>query len=419
MVLEIRIKNFFTIAEEVVLDMRAGTINTAKSKQLGDNLFSFEDIEVLKVLAIYGANASGKSNIIKAIRFCHAMVYESHKHNENTTFNFRPFKFKGYENRPSTYYIRFVAEGTEYRYKFSLTPDKVLKESLYHYPNGRKAKVFERDETKGKTKRERYSFGTGVIKRPMDVAENTSNKTLYISRASQMDRDIPKRIFRFFHNAFILRHSHYSIRNIDQLIGSYKPQLLKALRFADSDIVDFKYRVIKSKGKRVRANIDTQEAYLEDDELESLEIKTFHKGAPKIHFDFLREESNGTQKLFFMMLTILDIINRDKVLLIDEIEDSLHPKIVDYIIQLFNASRHGQLIFSTHNTHLLNLNKFRKDQIWFVNKREDGSSDLYSLYDYSDFRDTMDLEKAYLQGRFDSIPIVDDSIHNLHTIIED
>ena len=117
------------------------------------------------------------------------------------------------------------------------------------------------------------------------------------------------------------------------------------------------------------------------------------------------------------MLTILDVVRNNKTMIIDEIERSLHPKIVEYIIQIFNASEKAQLIFTTHNTNLLNLNKFRKDQIWFVNKKKDGASDLYSLYDYSDFRDTMDLEKAYLQGRFDSIPIVDDSKEKLHSII--
>ena len=124
-------------------------------------------------------------------------------------------------------------------------------------------------------------------------------------------------------------------------------------------------------------------------------------------------------KLFFMMLTILDVVRNNKILLIDEIEDSLHPKIVEYIIDIFHASKESQLIFSTHNTNLLDLNRFRKDQIWFVNKKENGVSDLYSLYDYSDFRETMNLEKAYLQGRFDSIPIVDDSREKLHSIINE
>lgn len=418
MVLEIRLSNFFSINDEVILDLRAGNIKTAKSKSLSDNVFNYDDIEVLKTLALYGANASGKSNIIKTIRFCNAMVYESHKHNENTIFNFKPFKFKGYSNKPSYYYIRFVIKGIEYKYSFSLNRTQILTEKLYYYPNGRKTKVFVRDENAGKTKREKYSFGTSVIRRPFDVAENTSNKTLYISRASQMDREIPKDIFNFFHRDFILHHSNYGKSNLEALINVYKNQLLTALQFADSDIVDFKVNFKKEKGRSLKANLDTEEAFFVDDELEKIELKTYHKFSPNTSFDF-SEESLGTQKLFLMMLTIIDIVKNNKTLLVDEIEDSLHPKIVDYIIEIFNASTKAQLIFSTHNTNLLDLNKFRKDQIWFVNKKNDGGSDLYSLYDYSDFRDTMDLEKAYLQGRFDSIPIVDDSIENLHSLIND
>ncbi|AFU70529.1 ATP-binding phage resistance protein RloA-like protein [Psychroflexus torquis ATCC 700755] len=418
MVLEIRLRNFFSINEEVILDIRTGNINTAKSKFLSGNVFKYGDIEVLKTLALYGANASGKSNIIKTIRFCNAMVYESHKHNENTIFNFQPFKFKGYSNKPSYYFIRFVINDIEYKYSFSFNRTQILTESLYYYPNGRKTKVFERNERAGKTKKEKYSFGTSVIRRPFDVAENTSNKTLYISRASQMDREIPKNIFNFFHRDFILHHSNYGKSNLESLINSYKNQLLTALQFADSDIVDFKVNFKKEKGRSLKANLDTEEAFFVDDELEKIELKTYHKFSPNTSFDF-SEESLGTQKLFLMMLTIIDIVKNNKTLIVDEIEDSLHPKIVDYIIEIFNASSKAQLIFSTHNTNLMDLNKFRKDQIWFVNKKEDGGSDLYSLYDYSDFRDTMDLEKAYLQGRFDSIPIVDDSIKNLHSLIND
>ncbi|WKV13717.1 AAA family ATPase [Marivirga harenae] len=418
MVLEIRISNFFSISDEVILDLRAGTIKSAKAKSLTDNIFNYEDIEVLKTVALYGSNASGKTNIIKAIRFCNAMVYESHKHNENTIFNFLPFKFDGFSNKPSSYFIRFVVNEIEYKYSFTLTRTEIIKESLYYYPNGRKAKVFERDESAGENKRGKYSFGTSVIKRPYDVVENTSNKTLYISRASQMDREIPKEIFNFFHSNFILHHANYGKSNIGELIKSYKEKLLTALQFADSDIVDFKVNYKKEVGKSLRANLDTEEAFFEDNEQERLELKTYHKYSKNIPFDF-NEESLGTQKLFLMMLTIIDIVKNNKILLVDEIEDSLHPKIVDYIIDIFNTGSKAQLIFSTHNTNLLDLNKFRKDQIWFVNKNENGGSDLYSLYDYSDFRDTMDLEKAYLQGRFDSIPIVNDSKENLQSIISE
>lgn len=419
MVLEIKLNNFFSINEEVILDLRAGNIKTQKSKSLQNNVFEYKENQVLKSVALYGANASGKSNILKTIMFCNAMVFESHQNNENSVFNFKKFKFNGYKNKPSSYFIRFVIDEIEYCYSFSLNLKEILTESLYYYPKGKKAKIFVRNESAGKTKREKYSFGASIIKRPFDVAESTSNKTLFISRASQMDRELAKKIFNYFNRDFILRHSNHSIKNIDKLIESNKKLLLKALQLADSDIIDFKQTLQKKKGKNIKANIQTEEFSVEETEIESLEIKTYHRYSPGVSFDFITEESDGTKQLFILMLTILDVVRNNKTLLIDEIEKSLHPKIVEYIIEIFNASNKAQLIFTTHNTNLLDLNKFRKDQIWFVNKKTDGGSDLYSLYDYSDFRDTMDLEKAYLQGRFDSIPIIDDSKEKLHSIINE
>jgi len=419
MVLEIRISNFFSIKDEIVLDLRAGHIKTQKAKVLSKNLFNFDKIDVLKTIALYGANASGKSNIVKAIRFCNAMVFESHKHNENTIYNFQPFKFDNYYKKSSNYFIRFALNNVEYEYSFSLTRKEILKESLFYYPNNRRAKVFVRNEKAGKTKKDKYSFGTSVIKRPMDVAESTSNKTLFISRASQMDRTIPKDIFNFFHTTFILDYLRYSMSHAEIMIKTYKNQLLQALQMADSDIIDFKQNIKKEKGKNLRANPITEEAYFEDIETENLEIKTFHKFSPSTSFNLFNEESSGTQKLFYIMLTILDVVKNNKILLIDEIEDSLHPHIIDYIIQIFNESQQAQLIYTTHNTNLLNLGKARKDQIWFVNKNSDGASELYSLYDYSDFRDTMDVEKAYLQGRFDAVPIVNDSSEKIISIINE
>lgn len=418
MVLEIRLSNFFSIKDEIVLDMRAASINSKNAKLLSNNIFEFDKYKVLKIIAMYGANASGKSNIIKAIRFCNAMVFESHRHNENTVYNFQPFKFKGLNKKPSSYFIRFVSKGIEYEYSFSLTRTQIVTESLYYYPKGRITKIFTRDEQLGKTKKEKYSFGS-VIKRPKDVAENTSDKTLYISRASQMDRDIAKEVFNFFHNKFILRYFDFGVSAIETLSNQNKNKLIEALKIADSDIVDVKIKVLKKPGKNINANLTELTLSIENIVQDYLQIKSYHKTSPGIAFDFFTEESAGTIKLFFIMLTILDIVKNDKILLIDEIGESLHTDIIQYIFNLFNASDKAQLICTTHNTSFLNLNKFRKDQIFFVNKKEDGSTDLYSLYDYSDFRDTMDLEKAYLQGRFDAVPYVNDSIENLKSIINE
>lgn len=418
MISEIRFSNFYSIKDEIVLDLKAGNIKTQKSKDLSNNIFAFGDTQVLKSVALYGANASGKSNIIKAIQFCVSMVFNSHNHNENVVFNFKPFKFQGLAKKASTFKIHFEIKGIEYEYGFSLNQTEILTEELYYYPNGRRAKIFIRDETLGAEKNKIYSFSS-AIKKPLDVAENTSKKTLYISRASQMDREIAKDVFRFFNDSFILRYLGFNTPTIEKLFNENKNKLLKALQIADSDIVDIKIRNEIRPIKNLNADFSKNTAFIEDVEKPHLIISSFHKSNPKIEFDFATEESSGTQALFAFMLTILDVVKNNKILLVDEIEMNLHTKIVEYIIELFNASEAAQLIYTTHNTNLLDLNKLRKDQIYFVNKKEDGATDLYSLFDYKDFRDTMDVEKAYLQGRFDAIPYINDSLENLKNLLNE
>ena len=272
--------------------------------------------------------------------------------------------------------------------------------------------VFSRDETKGPDKKDIYEFRS-VIRRPMDVAANTSRKTLFVSRASQMDRDVAKDVFRYFNERFILNYFGYNSFSVERLLNENKEQFLNMLRIADSDIVRIDSR---HENKVFSAAMidpaDNQILSVEDIQKPQLVITTYHRNNPDVPFNFFTEESDGTQRLFNMMLTIMDIVRNNKILLIDEIETQLHIKLVEYIIGLFNKSESAQLIYTTHNTYLLNTNKLRKDQIYFVNKRDDGSSDLYSLFDYKDFRDGLDTEKAYLQGRFDAIPYIDEQVDN-------
>jgi hypothetical protein len=390
MVLEIRLSNFFSLRDEVVLDLQAANLQTKKAKDLEANTFVSKGERMLKTVAIYGANASGKSNVIKAIRACVQMIIESHNYNENTVFAFKSFKF-GSASAPSRFLVRFMIGGIEYEYSFSMTNKEIITEELYYYPNGRRSVVFTRDERRGPDKKKIYDF-KGAIRRPADVAANTSRKTLFISRASQMDREIAKTVFSYFSGHFVLNYIGYNASSVSILLKENKELFLKTLRIADSDIVDLDSRALDSQ----------------------LKITTYHRSNPEIPFDFYTEESDGTQILFNMMLTILDIIRGNKLLLIDEIETSLHTKLVEYIISMFHHSESAQLIYTTHNTYMLDTNKLRKDQIYFVNKRADGSSDLYSLFDYKDFRENMNLEKAYLQGRFDAIPYIDCSFNSLN-----
>lgn len=307
MILEIRLSNFFSIKEEVILDLRGGKINSEISRSLKDNVFPYGDDQILKTIAIYGANASGKSNIIKAIRFCSSMVFGSHMHNENVTFNFMPFKFDGYQDKPSNFFIRFVAGNVEYEYGFSLTNKKIITEFLYHSPNGRRVLVFSRDENLGESKSEKYNFKS-YIKRPLDVAENTSEKSLYISRASQMDREIPKIIFKYFNEEFIL---NYLPVNTDRVINQfeiYKSVLLAALQIADSDIINIEIRKKFVPMKELKFELANNTSSVTDGQKEVLEVFTYHKTDPEKVFFFDSEESGGTIKLFYTLLTIIDVV---------------------------------------------------------------------------------------------------------------
>ena len=377
MILELRLSNLFSLRDEMSLDLQAAKIQTQKGRSLEGNIFSVGGERLLKSIAVFGANASGKSNVIKAIRACIEMIRSSHNYNEDTKFGFVPFKFDGYDQKPSSFYVRFLMDDIEYEYSFTMTQQEILTEQLYYYPNGRKSLVFSRDESKGPEKKDIYEFKL-VLKRPMDVAANTSRKTLFISRASQMDRDLAKQVFRFFCDEVVLDYHLPESTSVEQMLNLQKDQLLDVLRTADSDIVDI----------RMQGNA----------------IKTYHRNNETVPFDFETEESEGTKTLFRMMLSMIEIIRGGRLLIVDEIDTSLHTQLVEFIIGMFNASEHAQLIYTTHNTHLLNTDFQRRDQVYFVNKREDGSSDLYSLFDFKDFRDTFDMEKAYLQGRFDAIP---------------
>ena len=410
MLLAIELENFFSIKNKIRLDFRAGNINTTQAKMLKDNLIEWNGQKILKTIGLFGPNASGKSSIIRAIKFCCMMVLESHQHNENTRFNFQPFKFDGWQDKPSRFYIDFVCEGIEYEYEYTLTTTEILKESLYYYPNHRKTKVFERTGTE-------YTFGTKVLERPKDVALATSNKNLFLSRASSMNRELAKTVYRFFLNTFLLDLVSLSSTSIEYNFNKYKKVILKALEICDSDICDIKIRH-KKVTQPVAVGQDDQGLSLELRPVDVIDFKTYHKIDPSIQFDMERDESDGTQRLFAILNRMLDVVSNNKSLMLDEFDRQLHTLLADFLIDLVHASPQSQLLFTSHNTNLIDMDRFRKDQIVFVNKKADGATEVYSLYDFRDFRDTMDAEKGYLTGRFDAIPIVTSSASTLRQLMK-
>lgn len=422
MILAIRLSNFYSIKDEICIDFRAGKINTAASRKLSSHIFSWNDEVVLKSIGLFGANASGKSNIIKAITFCCHMILESHLFNENSLFNFEPFKFDGCENTPSTFSVDFVHEGVEYEYSFSLTKQVILQESLFYYPKGKKAKVFARDERIKGEKTQKYSFAEKLIPSPLDVAHSTSEKTLYISRGSQMDREICKRVFRFFMNEVVLGLVPDSSEASLALFEKNKELVAYALKICDSDIIDIKAQreQVLNFGPSLPKRPDSSAlaaASIQGRKTERVRFVTYHAHAPSVPFDLETEESNGTYRLFLILLTLIDVVRSNKTFLLDEFDASLHTILSLFILDLFHASSSAQFLFSSHDTNLINLNSLRRDQILFVRKQEDSSTEVYSLYDYKDFRENMDAEKGYLQGRFDAVPIIQSSVEVLGTLL--
>lgn len=409
MILKIELENFFSIKDRIRIDFRAANINTVLARDLSYNVMEWNGVPVLKTIGLFGPNASGKSNILKAIAFCCQLILGSHLYNEGMTFNFEPFKFDGFENKPSQFLIDFVCENVEYEYSFELTREKIVRESLYHYPVGRRAKVFVR-EADGK-----YSFGSGIVAKPMDVALNTSNKNLFLSRASSMNRDVAQKLYRYFLNQFLL-----GLVNVNDLIvldsfKMYKKVILKALEICDTDITDIEVRKEQVPAPVLPMAGQTELSFKLVD---VLRFKTVHRNQSDVMFDLDMEESNGTRKLFQILIRLLDVVKNKKSIMMDEFDMGLHTRLADFILDLIHASPNSQLLFTSHNTNLIDVKRLRRDQIVFVNKSEQGATSVYSLYDFKDFRENMDAEKGYIQGRFDAVPYVDSSVESIKQILE-
>ena len=409
MILKIEFENFFSIKDRVRIDFRAANINTALARELGHNVMVWNGVPILKSVGLFGPNASGKSNVMKAINFCCRMILDSHLYNEGTVFNFEPFKFDGWQDKSSKFLIDFVCDNIEYEYSFELTKERILSESLYHYPVGRRAKVFVR-EANGK-----YSFGTGVFAKPLDVVLNTSEKNLFLSRASSMNRELAQKLYRNFMNQFLLGLVNVNEVMVLDSFNTYKKVILKALEICDTDITNIEARkeqtpapvVIPGQGELTFKMVDV------------LKFKTFHRNQKDVMFDLDLEESSGTRKLFQILIRLLDVVKNRKGIMMDEFDLGLHTRLADFILDLIHASEGSQLLFSSHNTNLIDVKRLRRDQIVFVNKKENGATEVYSLYDFKDFRENMDAEKGYIQGRFDAVPYVDSSVESIKQLLED
>lgn len=389
MIICIRLKNFYSLRDDSALDFTADMSSRNSQNNLPENLLDFKGDKFVNIIGLFGSNAAGKSNIIKALDSCRNLILTSHLKNEGSSIDFEPFKFD--EERPSEFYIDFVANGIEYEYSFSLIRDKILTESLYYYPNGRKAKIFSREGNQ-------YTYGKGMIPRPSEIEANTGEKTLFLSRASSMNRQAAQIVYRFFLNDIVIGVSNleFSLHSIKEFEIN-KDLILRAFEVSDSDIIDI--RIVESAPGQFK-------------------LQSFHREDPTIPFDFEKEESEGTKRLLLLLLLIVKNALTGATIFIDEFDLKLHLRLSEFILDVIRASHSGQLVFTSHNPNLINQEKLRPEQIVFVNKQQDGNSQFVPLSDYEGINVKTDIQKAYLQGRFDAVPYIGNPCDILENLMQ-
>lgn len=402
MLLEFKCSNHRSVKDEISFSMIAGSDNTSE-----DLLREFGGVKVLRSAIIYGANGSGKSNFINALAFVQSLVVNSINHQPGQGILQVPHKLCSLET-PSEYSIQFVKNDIRYAYGFSIKQNMVYEEYLYYFPKGRQVKIFERNGMEIKPG-DRYK---GIFEVSINVLKDNR---LFLSCAANFSNvEEVTDAFMFFNSDMVVYNpdiNNWTERSI-QLMQE-NPQIKKIF----IDIL----RALGTEAKDVRVKLDKvnfaelqRELSLPDE----LKVLLGSQGGKRIEakivydqfeVDLMTEESEGVKRLFQMICPIIDILNSGKILICDELESSLHESVISQIVQLFHFNqkeKFAQLIFSTHDTSLLDTDLFRRDQVWFTQLNEERATDLYSLVEIKNVRKRENLKKGYVSGKYGAIPML-------------
>lgn len=417
MLVEFTVKNYRSIKEEQVFSMVK-----AKGDELDiSNCFNPDapaSVTLLRSAAIYGANAAGKSNVIRAMMEMESIVRNSASSSqEGDAISVTPFLFdESSSSEPTEFEMIFISEGVRYQFGFCSTKTHITEEWLIAYPKGRAQRWYSRSFNEKKNASE-YKFSDYLLGQKSVWQNSTRSNALFLSTAVQLNSDQLKPVFNWFKES--LRPAN---------VGGWGPgftaslcegekskaKVLEFLKAADLGIHDI--RIDKEKFDPDSISEDLPDSIREQiikgmKDHDIIDIKTIHKSesGKSIALDF-DAESDGTQKLFSFAGPWLDALNKGFVLVIDELHDNLHPKMVEYLVNLFHNDKtnpnNAQLIFTTHETSILNQDIFRRDQIWFCEKDEKEATSLYPLTDFSPRKDRENIELGYLSGRYGALPFI-------------
>ncbi len=394
MLIQFSVENYLSIKNPVVLSMLA-----SRDKEHPEHLITDGNKNCLKAAVIYGANASGKSNVMNAFWFMVNYVLTSHNQQLHKTIDRSPFKFdREMPARPSSFEIIFTIGGIRYAYGFSVTDTAVTEEYLYYYPNGRQALIFERKNTKD------FRFTIDIDEQNM-LKERTSANKLYLSVASNWSYAKVIPVLEWFASCQILTKNSvadaYGLEAEQLKEDGYRNVIASMLRVADFGIQSLQMcdsDYILSQRGGIFTNI------------EAVHTVQDTSGNLLSYALNMTEESDGTNSYFKLIGIVKKALDQGTLFVADEMDAHLHPLLTRHLVSLFDSMEfnlHGaQLIFTSHSTSLLDLDLLRRDQIWFTEKDEQtAATDLFSLYDFSVRKDTK-IEKGYLIGRFGAIPFI-------------
>ncbi|SCZ84373.1 AAA family ATPase [Nitrosomonas mobilis] len=416
MLIEMSVANFRSFRETQTFTLVKGK----GDEMVATNTFNAaaaNNIALLRSAAIYGPNASGKSNLLLALQTMKQVVVESAINlHRGDKLPVTPFRLSpDTRQHPSEFEATFLVNGVRYQYGFAATAERIHEEWLLAYPKGRTQRWFSRawDPT---DQRYDWELGNNLTGEKQLWQKSTRDNALFLSTAVQLNSEQLQPIFDWFKNT--LRLVNVGVWgpafSASLCESSDKARIMDFLRAADLHIDDVLVELIPFDADTLPTAIpeplrDMIAGDMKDKKI--FDIKTVHKddeGKP-VDFDFV-DESDGTRKLFSFAGPWIDSLTKGYVLFIDELHDNLHPRLVQFLVQLFHNletnPNNAQLVFTTHETSILNQEIFRRDQIWFCEKDKNQATVLYPLTDFSPRKGRENLEAAYLSGRYGALPFI-------------
>ena len=415
MLLEFRIRNCRSIRDEMVFSFVA-----SKEKKLTDtHLASTGNTSlphVLRSAVVYGPNASGKSTLLFALHYMRSVIAESATVMQpGKQFIAQQFRLDmEYAKQPSEFEITFLLDGVRHQYGFSLTPERIVDEWLLVYRAAKPQQWFRRNFNE-ETQSSVYDFSTHLTGPRKLWQETTRPNALFLSTAARLNSELLGPIFRWlveqpvYFGAGLSPPPDLTTQMLQTDMG--KLAVREFLAAADISISDVLSVSRPGFLQNIMFGPDGAKFFREEQEMLMPQFvhNTEHGSAT---FE-LYEESQGTQRLYALIAPVLDVLKHGRLLIVDELDSSLHPLLVRRLVRMFHQPElnplGAQLLFSTHDTSLLDRTLFRRDQIWFTEKDRDQATRLYPLSDFSP-RETEAWENGYLIGRYGAVPFFDEPV---------